>query len=132
MLYSIAKNEIKDLSLEMIIYHMFKDYPKIIDGYNNNIIPILKEINELESINDIKGKLIWVNDDILLNWNNEETEKIFIEWIKKVYEWFEVEKNSAVNNQILSERISELKNEEFKIKNEDINSANNIINDFNF
>ena len=131
MLCSIPENEINNLSLEMIFYYMFKEYPDIIDWYNNSILMILREEKEQKPIDDLREKLVWVNKDLLLNWNSE-TENIFIEWMKKVYEWFKIEWELIVNDHELKERINTLKNEEYTLKNEETKNANNIINNFNF
>ncbi|MDD2486772.1 MAG: hypothetical protein PHS92_00170 [Candidatus Gracilibacteria bacterium] len=129
MLYSIPENEINNLSLEMIIYYMFKDYPEIIHGYNNEMISILREINNLEPIEDLKEKLIAVNKD-LLDSGHSETENEFIESMKEISDSYIKEGEQIDRENRMKERIDNLKIKETQEKKEEIEIVNNFINNF--
>jgi len=46
---------------------MFTEYPEIVYGYNGDMITLLRETDTIEPIDDLKTKLIKVNEDIILN-----------------------------------------------------------------
>ncbi|MDD2566091.1 MAG: hypothetical protein PHZ26_05405 [Candidatus Gracilibacteria bacterium] len=129
MLHSIPENEIQGLSLEMIIYYMFADYPEIIDGYNNEMVAILRDVDNLEPINDLKEKLIGVNET-LLSEGHSETENEFIESMREISESFRTEGELMDRENRMKERIGNLKNKEILEKEEELEIANNIINNF--
>lgn len=91
MLYSVPENEIEKLSLEMIIYYMFKDYLGIIDWYNNELIPDYRSYNV--SLERVRESLIKFNADILGGNSDENSMNFLIKEFTNTYKAFKTEEN---------------------------------------
>ncbi|MBP8016897.1 hypothetical protein KAZ01_02710 [Candidatus Gracilibacteria bacterium] len=129
MLYSIPENEIESKSLEEIIEAMFKDYPEVIESYNNDMIKILRNLNNLGPIENFKEKLIKLNFSIsnegLIN---NEDENRFIKDINSIYFGFNKFRKDFENMEIANQKKYELKEKEENDKKEEINNLNSLIN----
>lgn len=109
MLHSIPEDKINDLSLEMIIYYIFTDYPEIIDGYNNKMIKILRDKNILQTIDNLKSKLVAVNLDIIKKELTQDDEKNFINDLLSSY-------NSFNKYCVDLKKLKEINENKYKIK----------------
>lgn len=129
MIYSIDTEKINNLSTEMIIYNLFKDYPELIDWYNNYLIPLLKANNFEESIFNFRNSLFDLNINSIewIIWQ-EESDLIakslitFYNKGKKEYETKQSLENSAkkllsIKTKEINERNWEKENAESTINN---------------